>query len=103
MDGNWNFPLTKFEHFLISLLTFFSLCDFAYIRRISSVSKTSKRRLVISSQAAFEFAQTRTHLRFDPRFDRTISSIVAIKVRVLPVPKNKYLGSYMNKQSFGSI
>lgn len=96
MDGNWNFPFTKFEHFLISLLTFFSLCDLAYIRRISPVSKTFKRRLVISSQAAFEFAQTRTLLRFD----RTISSIAAIKVRVLPVPKKKYLRSYMSKNFY---
>lgn len=39
-------------------------------------------RSAISSQAEFELAQTRT----DFSVDRTISSMAATKVRVLPVP-----------------
>lgn len=90
--GMRNCPFVKLEHFLISLFTLFSLCDLANILRISPFSKTVNRRPVISSHAAFEFAQTKTQF-FD---DRTISSIAPTNVRVLPVPGTKTYGiAYM--------
>lgn len=75
----------KLEHFLISLLTFLSLVDFAYIRNISPTSKTFNKRPAISSHAAFELAHTKIQL-FD---ERMISSMAATSVRVFPVPCQK--------------
>lgn len=63
-------------------MDFSTLYDFAYIRKISCDFRTPIKRCVISSQAAFELAHTRT----DPLVDRTISSMAATNVRVLPVP-----------------
>lgn len=80
----------RLEHFRISLLTFFTLYDFAYIRKIISLSYNFNKRVVISSHAAFEFAHTKTQL-FD---DWMISSIADIKVRVLPVPYKKRISSH---------
>lgn len=81
-DGIRNCPFTKLEHFLISLSMFLSLCDFAYMRKISPILKTFNRRPVISSHAALELAQTKIQL-FD---DRIICSMAATNVRVFPVP-----------------
>lgn len=64
------------------LIRFVLLYDLAYMRKISLGLKKSNKRLVISSHAAFEFAQTKIE-SFD---DLMISSIAATNVRVFPVP-----------------
>lgn len=86
-----NSPLTRLQTGKMSSFNFLLSNDFAYIRNISRFFKTVKRRPVISSQAAFEFAQTRTHLLEE----RTISSIAATNVRVLPVPKKLIIKIYI--------
>lgn len=81
-DGKTNSRFIKLQIGLMVSLIFFATCVFAYIRNISPKCNTLIRRSVISSQAAFEFAQTKT----DSLVDRTISSMAATKVLVLPVP-----------------
>lgn len=82
-DGNRNSPFTQLQIGLIFLLTLRTSNDFPYIRNISPSRKTSIRRAVISSHAEFELAHTST----DFVVERTISSIAAQSVRVLPVPR----------------
>lgn len=60
-----------------------ALYDFAYIRYISLGLSTLTSRCAISSHIELELAQTNTYL-FD---EYKISSIVATKVLVLPVPE----------------
>lgn len=72
----------QFETFLKRSFIFFGLYDDVYKRNISSVLKTCIKRSVISSHAALELAQIKTHLSDV----RTISSMAATSVRVLPVP-----------------
>lgn len=47
---NWPFMMLELEHFIISLFRFFTLYDFAYIRKIISLSNNFNKRVVISSQ-----------------------------------------------------
>lgn len=88
--GKRNSPPVKLQIGSISSLIFLLSYDFAYIRNISRFFNTAKRRSVTSSQAAFEFAQTKTHFLVE----RTISSIAATNVRVLPVPFNEKISLY---------
>lgn len=81
-EGKWKSLLRQLQMGLMLSLIFRWSYDLAYMRYISSALSTLRRRSVISSHAALEFAQTNTW----PAVDRTISSIAAHSVPVLPVP-----------------
>lgn len=81
-DGNRNSPFNQLQIGLMFASTFRWSYDLPYIRNISPARKTPMRRVTISSHAELELAQTST----DWLVDRTISSIAATNVRVLPVP-----------------
>lgn len=75
---------SKLQMGLIVSLIFWTLHDLAYNRNISPYDRTFNNRSVISSQAALLLAHTSTAL--SPVDVRTISSIAATNVFVLPVP-----------------
>lgn len=86
-DGKANLSSFKLHQFCSFWLTNFLLYDLAYSLYARPSGRVSIRRFASSSQAAFECAQTRTHLLVVV----TISAIAATKVCVLPVPIVKKL------------
>lgn len=78
---------SQFEYCFSRGWIFRGLNEEVYSLKSSMLLKTGKSRKATSSQAALEFAQTKTQLCF--RTSRTISSIVAAIVLVFPVPSTK--------------
>lgn len=81
-DGNCNASSLRLHTGFNFRLMFALLNDFAYSLYNSLSFKTSFNRSAISSDAAFEFAHTNKL----PLVVRTICSIAATSVLVLPVP-----------------